>query len=151
MAPMAMVSLLISPVAGILADRLDPRRLAITGFVIMAASFSAALVVINLDIGAWWMCAPIAVLGCGQSFIWGSNAATTMRDVPPELMGAASGVYNTSRQVGSVLGVAAVSAALQAAGISAALFVIIAVLVVGGLASLSFRDTLHGASEIMSG
>lgn len=150
-APMAVVSLLISPVAGILADRLDPRRLAITGFVIMTASFSAALVVINLDFGAWWMCAPIAVLGCGQSFIWGSNAATTMRDVPPELMGAASGVYNTSRQVGSVLGVAAVSAALQVAGISAALFVIIAVLVVGGLASLSFRDTLHGASEIMSG
>ena len=66
-------------------------------------------------------------------------------------MGAASGVYNTSRQVGSVLGVAAVSAALQVAGISAALFVIIAVLVVGGLASLSFRDTLHGASEIMTG
>lgn len=150
-APMAIVSLVVSPLAGILADRLDPRRLAMTGFSILVASFGAAFAVIISDVSAWWMCAPIALLGFGQSFIWGSNAATTMRDVAPELMGAASGVYNTSRQVGSVLGVAGVSAALQAAGIATSLWVIVAVLAVGLCASLFFRDTLHGAGAAHQG
>lgn len=150
-APMAIVSLVVSPLAGILADRLDPRRLAMTGFSIIVASFGAVFAVIISDASAWWMCAPVALLGLGQSFIWGSNAATTMRDVAPQLMGAASGVYNTSRQVGSVLGVAAVSAALQAAGIAASLWVIVAALAVGLCASLFFRDTLHGAGAAHQG
>ena len=84
----------------------------------------------------------------GQSFIWGSNAATTLRDVPPVLMGAASGVYNTSRQVGSVVGVALVSAVMQtgdpAVALINSLLVIVVALVVGLVSALCFRDTLQG-------
>ena len=142
--PMALVSLCISPLAGILADKLDPRRLALFGFGILLATFIGVWALMLSDTSGWWLALPCAALGAGQSFIWGSNAATTMRDTPPELMGAASGVYNTSRQVGSVIGVAAVSAALQAAGVASSLFVILAALAVGLCASLFFTDTLHG-------
>ncbi|MDO5032852.1 DHA2 family efflux MFS transporter permease subunit [Corynebacterium sp.] len=144
--PMAVVSLGVSPLAGILADKLDPRRLALTGFGILVGAFALLWWMMDSDHHAWWVALPAALLGAGQSFIWGSNAATTMRDVPPELMGAASGVYNTSRQVGSVIGVAAVSAVMQVAAIPTAFSVIIAMLCAGLVSSLFFRNTLHAES-----
>lgn len=145
--PMALVSLCVSPLAGILADKLDPRRLAATGFGVLIATFIGMWFLMHAGVAAWWLSVPCAALGAGQSFIWGSNAATSMRDIEPQLMGAASGVYNTSRQVGSVSGVAAVSAVMQVAGVANSMVVIIAVLAVGWGASLFFRDTLHVVPE----
>lgn len=146
-APMAIVSFVLSPVAGILADKLDPRVMAGAGFGTLLVAFVLAWTVMSAGAAGWWLALPMAVIGVGQSFVWGSNAATTMRDVSPTLMGAASGVYNTSRQVGSVIGVAAVSAAMQtgagAGGIANSLLVIVVMLIVGLGASLMFRDTLH--------
>ena len=145
--PMALVSLCVSPLAGILADKLDPRRLAATGFGILIATFISLWFLMRADVTAWWLALPCAALGAGQSFIWGSNAATTMRDIEPQLMGAASGVYNTSRQVGSVIGVAAVSAVMQVAEAANSLIIIVMMLAVGWGASLFFRDTLHAVTE----
>lgn len=144
--PMALVSLCVSPLAGILADKLHPRRLAVAGFGILIATFLALWFLMHAEVSAWWLCLPCAALGAGQSFIWGSNAATTMRDIDADLMGAASGVYNTSRQVGSVIGVAAVSAVMQVAGAADSLVVIVAMLSAGCVASLFFRDTLHAVA-----
>ena len=148
--PMALVSLCVSPLAGILADKLHPRRLAVAGFGILIATFLALWFLMQAEVSAWWLCLPCAALGAGQSFIWGSNAATTMRDIDADLMGAASGVYNTSRQVGSVIGVAAVSAVMQVAGAADSLVVIVAMLSAGCVASLFFRDTLHAVAETAS-
>ena len=146
-APMALVSLLISPLAGIMADYVNPRILGVLGFSILILSLLAAWWVMQVDALPWGLGLPIAGLGVGQSFIWGSNAATTLRDISPELMGAASGVYNTSRQVGSVVGVALVSAVMQTGSPEAAiinsLLVIVAALVVGLVSALGFRDTLQ--------
>ena len=147
-APMALVSLLMSPVAGIMADKINPRLLGAIGFSILILSLFAAWWVMQADARAWVLGLPIAGLGVGQSFIWGSNAATTLRDVSPQLMGAASGVYNTSRQVGSVLGVALVSAVMQTGrpevAIINSLFAIVVALVVGLVSALCFRNTLQG-------
>ncbi|APT92733.1 membrane protein [Corynebacterium phocae] len=160
--PMAVLSMLVSPVAGILADRVDPRRLASSGFSILLVGFLIAWGIMRSDASAWWLMVPVSLLGVGQSFIWGSNAATTMRDIAPQLMGSASGVYNTSRQVGSVIGVAAVSAVIQMGGsreilatesgviltaqshnFANSLLVIVVMLAVGLISSLFLRDTLH--------
>src|SRR5207248_2350468 len=43
-------------------------------------------------------------------FIWAPLAATATRNLPPKLAGAGSGMYNTNRQVGSVLGSAGMAA-----------------------------------------
>lgn len=146
-APMAVVSMVLSPAAGALADKLAPRILAISGFSTLIVALAAAAFIMGADLSALWLLIPVVLLGVGQSFVWGSNAATTMRDVPPRLMGAASGVYNTSRQLGSVLGVAVASAAMQMAqgalGLVHAVFVIVVALLGGLVASLFFRDTLH--------
>ena len=57
-------------------------------------------------------------------------------------------MYNTSRQVGSVVGVALVSAVMQTGNPEAAiinsLLVIVAALVVGLVSALGFRDTSGG-------
>jgi hypothetical protein len=49
-------------------------------------------------------------MGIGSAFIWAPLAATATRNLPPQLAGAGSGVYNTTRQVGSVLGSASMAA-----------------------------------------
>ena len=45
-----------------------------------------------------------------MAFIWSPLAATATRNLPPQLAGAGSGVYNATRQVGSVLGSASMAA-----------------------------------------
>jgi hypothetical protein len=57
--------------------------------------------------------APLAVMGVGMGCIFAPMATEAMRGVPPRLAGAASGVNTTIRQVGSVIGSAAVGALLQ--------------------------------------
>ena len=52
---------------------------------------------------------PMLLLGIGNSFVWGPNSASATRNLPPRHAGAGSGVYNTTRQVGAVLGSAAIA------------------------------------------
>jgi hypothetical protein len=49
-------------------------------------------------------------MGAAMAFIWSPLAATATRNLPPTLAGAGSGVYNATRQVGSVLGSAGMAA-----------------------------------------
>jgi hypothetical protein len=58
----------------------------------------------------WRIVLPLTVTGVGMALIWSPLAATATRNLPPHLAGAGSGVYNTTRQVGSVLGSAGVAA-----------------------------------------
>lgn len=77
-----------------------------------------------------------------------------MRQLPGHLVGAGSGVYNTSRQVGAVIGAAAVGAMMQinleftsfsaAMGLSLVLHVV--VLSIGFIAVSRFRSDLAGSN-----
>ena len=49
------------------------------------------------------------VFGIGNAFVWAPNSATATRNLPVQLAGAGSGVYNATRQVGAVLGSAAIA------------------------------------------
>ena len=46
--------------------------------------------------------------------IWAPLSTTATRNLPMALAGAGSGVYNTTRQIGAVLGSAAIAALMQA-------------------------------------
>jgi hypothetical protein len=46
--------------------------------------------------------------------MWAPLAATATRNLPPRSAGAGAGIYNTTRQVGAVLGSAAVAAVIEA-------------------------------------
>jgi hypothetical protein len=57
--------------------------------------------------------APLIVAGIGMGCTFAPMVTTAMRNIQPQMAGAASGVLNTVRQVGLVIGTAAVGALLQ--------------------------------------
>lgn len=139
-APLALMSLVVSPVAGILNDALPPRRLQAFGFGVCALSFGAAAWIMHADAPVGAMAVALGVMGLGQAFVWGTNATATFRDVPAELSGAASGVYNAARQLGAVVGSAVVSVVLAVATPGGAVAAIAAVMVLGLVTSLFLRN-----------
>ncbi len=113
--PMALFSGVLAPLVGHLVDRVPARLLATAGLVAMSAAmfwYSAWLVP---DESLWWrLLFPSALMGIGGAFTWSPIGAATTYNLGPADAGAGSGVYNSVRQVGSVLGSAAIAALIQA-------------------------------------
>ncbi|WP_394553332.1 DHA2 family efflux MFS transporter permease subunit [Agromyces sp. MMS24-JH15] len=114
LSPMAVVTGIASPLAGRLTDRVNPKWIAATGLVIIAASLGTIALLVNPDIPVAWVLIPAAFLGLGMGGVWAPLASTANRNLPPQQAGAGSGVYNMTRQVGSVLGSAAITALITA-------------------------------------
>ena len=142
-APMSVFALVLTPVAGYLTDRRDPGRLCAVGFSVSAAGLALAIALIHTGAGVWWFTAVTSLLGIGGAFVWAPNAAVTMRGIPEHETGAASGLYNTVRQVGSVLGVALVGATLAHGDIEqtvrAAMLLPLAAMLIGAVSSVALR------------
>jgi len=149
--PMALVAGVLAPFVGRLSDAVDPRLLTGVGYL----SFVVALVWLWAVMGphtpVTTLLAPVALLGVANGCVWAPTSSTAMRELPPQVAGAASGVYNTSRQVGAVLGSAAIGALMQsrvsatgdmATGIGESMLLPAAVLLVGLLATSFFRTDL---------
>jgi EmrB/QacA subfamily drug resistance transporter len=114
MVPMAIMSILLAQYVGGLTDRLHPRLIVGFGFV---ASFIGMLsLALQLKPGShiWTLCVSMVIIGIGNAFIWSPTAATATRNLPMHLAGAGSGVYNATRQVGSVMGSAAIAVLMDA-------------------------------------
>ena len=142
-APMSVFALLLTPVAGYLTDRRDPGKLCAAGFTVSAAGLALAITLIHTGAGVWWFTAVTSLLGIGGAFVWAPNAAVTMRGIPEHETGAASGLYNTARQVGSVLGVALVGMVLASGAIEStagwAITLPLAAMLIGAVSSLRLR------------
>lgn len=114
MMPQAIAAGLVGPLAGRLADRFDARAVIVGS----TAVFGAGIAVIALSAGVhgsnWPVIAGATLCGVGTGAVFPPLAAVAMRGLPGPLMGSASGVYSTARQVGVVLGSAAVGVLLQA-------------------------------------
>lgn len=149
--PMSVVALVLTPWSGKAADTLNPRLLSVAGFAVMAVSMAWSWALMVGESSVYWFAAVTALKGLGAALIWAPNAAVAMRTVPEELAGAASGAYNTVRQVGSVVGVAVIGAVLAAwtpeRGMSqsaADSMLVLAVAMLAGLiASLFLRNDLR--------
>ncbi|TDD77801.1 DHA2 family efflux MFS transporter permease subunit [Actinomadura rubrisoli] len=113
MAPSSVVSMFLAPVAGKLSDRIGGKFILMTGLTLYAIGMMWLVAV--ADVGTDWTAfiAPLVVAGLGVGGVFAPMATEATRNVPRHLAGAASGVNNTIRQVGSVLGSAAVGAVLQ--------------------------------------
>ncbi len=111
--PMALVTGVMAPVVGRLTDRVHPRVLTSIGFACAALSILGLAWVMEPATPIWELLALNALLGFGNAFLWAPLAATATRNLPMRSAGAGSGVYNTTRQVGAVLGSAAIAAAIS--------------------------------------
>ena len=66
------------------------------------------------DVSLWMMLFPMALMGAGSACIWAPLTATATRNLPMDLAGAGSGVYNATRQIGAVVGSAAIALLMDA-------------------------------------
>ncbi len=146
-APMALLAGVLAPFVGSMVEKVKPNLLSMIGFGAMITGHVAMWGVLRDGIPVWAVAAVALLLGIGNSFVWGPNSTITMRGLDPAIAGAGSGVYNTSRQVGAVIGSAATAAFIavgQAAGagpavFGAALLLHATVLVIGFIAVTGFR------------
>ena len=114
LAPMSVLSGVLAPFVGRLIDRIDPRPIAVTGFCCMIAGLTVLGTIVSADIPVWQLIAVTLLLGLGNAGIWAPLSTTATRNLPPQRAGAGSGVYNETRQVGAVLGAAAIAAMMNA-------------------------------------
>ncbi|GAA1782262.1 DHA2 family efflux MFS transporter permease subunit [Actinomadura chokoriensis] len=113
MAPSSVVSMFLAPVAGRLSDRIGGKFILMAGLTLYGLGM--VWVVLIAEVGTDWKAfiPALVVSGLGIGGVFAPMATEATRNVPTHLAGAASGVNNTIRQVGSVLGSAAVGAVLQ--------------------------------------
>ncbi|MBF6448846.1 DHA2 family efflux MFS transporter permease subunit [Nocardia elegans] len=113
-APMAIVTGLTAPFIGKISDRMPPRILPTIGFLVFALTVFGFAALMKPDSSIAVFLVVAAVAGLSNSCIWAPLASTATRNLPIHQAGAGAGVYNTTRQVGSVLGSAAISALVSA-------------------------------------
>jgi EmrB/QacA subfamily drug resistance transporter len=113
LAPMSLIGAFLAPISGKMTDRVGGKYILMGGLTLFAAG--AAWMTLLLAVGRSWpaFLPAVILLGVGFGGIFAPMATEAMRSVPPQLAGAASGVNNTIRQIGSVVGSAAVGALLQ--------------------------------------
>ena len=109
-APMAIATGLLAPVVGRIVDRAHPRPIIGFGFSMLAIALTWLSIEMTPTTPIWRLLLPFLAMGIGMAFIWSPLAATATRNLPGHLAGAGSGVYNATRQVGSVLGSAGMAA-----------------------------------------
>lgn len=114
MIPMAVISGGLAPFVGKLIDRANPRWFATFGLVCLAGALFWTSSLLHPDTPIWMFLLPSALQGVANGFIWGPVSNATTRNLEPRQAGAGSGVFNTTRQIGAVLGSAAIAALIQA-------------------------------------
>jgi MFS family permease len=107
--PMAVMSIVLAPYVGRLTDRVHPRSLTAVGFTAIVASLVWLSRVMTPTSHTWEILLPMVLLGIGNACVWAPLSATATRNLPLQLAGAGAGVYNATRQVGAVLGSAAIA------------------------------------------
>lgn len=112
-APMSVASMLVAPVAGRLSDRFGGKFFLMTGLGLFGAGMAVVATVASVQSTWQTFVLPLAVSGLGMGLIFAPMTTIAMRDIRPPQAGAASGVLNTTRQLGAAFGAAGVGAVLQ--------------------------------------
>src|SRR5206468_8295259 len=103
----------LAPLVGRLIDRVNPRNIAVAGLLLFALSLGLYSWMLSPDINIWLLLIPSFTLGIAMSGVWGPISTTATRNLPMNQAGAGSGVFNTTRQIGAVLGSASIAALIQ--------------------------------------
>jgi EmrB/QacA subfamily drug resistance transporter len=111
--PMSVGMLVLAPVTGRLSDKVGARWFLVGGLTMMSGGI--LLTIVQTDLNADWLALLPALLlsGAGMGMTMAPMTAAVMRDVPPRIAGSASGIYNNSRNIGQVLGIAILGSVLQ--------------------------------------
>jgi EmrB/QacA subfamily drug resistance transporter len=142
-------TMLTAPLAGVYSQRLGSRPLMLAGLALQAGALAWLATIIGVHTAYAQMIAPFVMAGAGMALVFAPSAAAVLSAVRAEQAGQASGAANAIRETGGVLGVAVLasvftgsggynSAHAFVAGVVPAMWVGVAVLVLGALAVLVF-------------
>ncbi|MFJ3927290.1 DHA2 family efflux MFS transporter permease subunit [Streptomyces sp. NPDC090022] len=114
MVPIAVSSGLAGPLAGSLSDRVPGKWVVLGGFLVFAAGLGLLVLAMYADAGVWFTAGALFVAGIGTGSAFAPMANVATGSLPVEVIGAGAGMYNSIRQVGCVIGAAAVGVLMQA-------------------------------------
>ena len=113
MSPMSITILLVAPVSGRLSDRIGTRWILFGGLLLQVIGILYIVRESTLDATPWSLMPALALTGFGMACTFAPMTTAVMRDVPPRIAGSASGILNTMRNIGQVLGIAVLGSLLQ--------------------------------------
>jgi EmrB/QacA subfamily drug resistance transporter len=113
MLPNGLVLMFVAPTAGRLSDKIGARWILVTGLSLMTIGIVAMIRQISPEATQWSFVLPLVITGLGMGMTFAPMTATAMRQVPPRIAGSASGILNTTRNIGQVLGIAVLGSVLQ--------------------------------------
>lgn len=111
--PSSLVSMVVAPFAGRLADKGYGKYVLAAGLAIYATGMGLVIAVASLSAQGTTFTLPLVIAGVGMGCTFAPMVTLAMRNVKPIQAGAASGFINTVRQVGGAIGTAVVGAVLQ--------------------------------------
>jgi len=103
--PMMLIGAALTPFSARIAERLGARVLITAGLVVMTAGL-VILAAVPPSAPVWALAALMALVGLAGPTVMPPVTAVLLNSVPPHRAGTASGVFNTSRQIGGALAVA---------------------------------------------
>ncbi len=112
-APMPLVSMFVAPFAGRLSDKIGGKFILLAGTSLFAVGMAIVVATADVDTTPLQLLPGLIVAGVGLGMTFAPMQTIAMRNIQPQMAGAASGLINTLRQLGAVLGSAAVGALLQ--------------------------------------
>ncbi len=111
--PFSVMSMLLTPVAGRLTDRIGGKYILFTGLLLFSFGTVLQAIVADVDSTRWVFVPGVIISGIGIAGIFVPMITVAMGEVRPRMAGAASGLINTTRQLGGAIGGALVGALLQ--------------------------------------
>jgi EmrB/QacA subfamily drug resistance transporter len=109
--PMMLTGAALTPLSARLVERVG-HRIPIAGGLLLMAAGSLALAVVPASAPTWLLSVLLILLGLGGPLVMPPTTGVLLNSVPAHGAGAASGVFNTSRQIGGALAVAVFGALL---------------------------------------
>ncbi len=113
--PMMLIGAVLTPFSARIAERLGARLVITAGLITMTAGL-AILAVVPSATPVWALAALMVLVGLAGPLVMPPLTAVLLNTVPAHRAGTASGVFNTSRQVGGALSVAVFGALLARPG-----------------------------------
>jgi MFS family permease len=113
--PMMLVGAALTPFSARIAERLGARSVITAGLVLMTAGL-VILAVVPASTPVWALAGLMALVGLAGPLVMPPVTAVLLNSVPSHRAGTASGVFNTSRQVGGALSIAIFGALLAQPG-----------------------------------
>jgi len=113
MMPMSLTLMFVAPISGRLTDRIGARWILTTGLTLM--TLGIVLITRQLSTTTSWLplLPALLITGAGMGMTFAPMTAAAMSQVPPRISGSASGILNTSRNLGQLLGIAVLGSVLQ--------------------------------------